>query len=82
MSPKLKTLSGEEVVAILEKFGFERKSQRGSHIKLFRKGKTGTREILAVPVHKELDKGTLRAIFRQASRFVPEEELYKHFYHK
>jgi predicted RNA binding protein YcfA (HicA-like mRNA interferase family) len=36
LSPKLKRLSGAEVVAILRTFGFEVHSQRGSHVKLRR----------------------------------------------
>jgi hypothetical protein len=31
-------------------------------------------------MHDELDIGTLRAIFRQASRFIPEDQLRKEFY--
>jgi len=30
-------------------------------------------------MHDELDIGTLRAILRQASRFIPEEQLKKEF---
>ncbi len=30
---------------------------------------------LTIPRHKELDTGTLRAIYRQASRCVPSDEL-------
>ena len=36
MSPKLKHLSGSEVVEILKVFGFQQFSQRGSHAKLRR----------------------------------------------
>ncbi|MCD6492457.1 MAG: type II toxin-antitoxin system HicA family toxin [Archaeoglobaceae archaeon] len=32
--PKLRVLSGKEIVKILSKFGFEVVSQRGSHVKL------------------------------------------------
>jgi len=28
----------------------------------------------------ELDSGTVRAIFQQASRFIPEDQLRPHFY--
>jgi len=34
--PKLKILSGSEVVKILRSFGFEIQSQKGSHLKLAR----------------------------------------------
>lgn len=39
-------------------------------------------QTLTVPAHSELDRGTLRAILRQASRFIPEEELRPYFYHE
>lgn len=80
MSPKLKTLSGKEVVKILEKFGFQVERQRGSHVKMSRLSPSGEKQILTIPLHKELDKGTLRAIFRQACRYVPEDQLVSYFY--
>ena len=78
--PKLKTLSGRDVVKILSKFGFEIVSQRGSHVKLGRILSDGTRQSLTIPLHEDLDKGTLRAIYRQALRYIPEEELRLYFY--
>ena len=39
--PKLRRLSGADVVAIFEGFGFELVSQRGSHVKLRRVTETG-----------------------------------------
>lgn len=78
--PRLKRLSGDELVAILTRFGFEVHSQRGSHIKLKRVTTAGSVQSLTVPRHRELDVGTLQAIFRQASRFVPEDELQREFY--
>ena len=80
MSPKLKRLSGKEVISILNKFGFSFFAQRGSHIKLRRIGSAGDKQTLTVPSHDELDVGTLRAIIRQASRYVPEEYLKPYFY--
>jgi len=78
--PRLRTLSGREVVKILSQFGFKVFSQRGSHVKLRRILSDGTKQTLTIPLHEELDKGTLRAIFRQALRYVPEEKLKPHFY--
>jgi len=80
VSPKLKRLSGKEVVSILSKFGFSVHSQRGSHVKLRRVSPAGDAQTLTIAAHDELDAGTLRAIIRQASRFVPEETLKKEFY--
>ena len=37
-------------------------------------------EVLVVPVHRALRIGTVRAIYRQASRFIPEEALGPHFF--
>ena len=80
MPPRLRRLSGSEVIHSLEEFGFQRVLQRGSHVKLRRVTPEGQRQTLTIPFHRQLDVGTLRAIFRQASRFVPEEELHEHFY--
>ena len=78
--PKLRRLSGAEVIAILSRFSFTVHSQHGSHVKLRRVLPDGTVQTLTVPAHAELDTGTCRAIFRQATRFVPEENLRPHFY--
>ncbi len=77
--PKPKVLSGKEVVDILRDFGFRLFSQKGSHMKLVRE-LSGTRQVLTVPNHKELDRGTMVSIIRQAARFIEEQELKKHFY--
>jgi predicted RNA binding protein YcfA (HicA-like mRNA interferase family) len=77
--PRLKPLSGDEVIKILESFGFSIHSQRGSHLKL-RRASGDSIQTLTIPRNKELDHGTIRAIFRQASRFIPEDDLRSHFY--
>ena len=78
--PRLRRLAGAEVVAILGRFGFALHSQRGSHAKLRRTLADGTTQTLTVPMHGELDAGTCRAILRQASRYISEEDLRPHFY--
>ncbi|MFQ5751545.1 MAG: type II toxin-antitoxin system HicA family toxin [bacterium] len=78
--PKLRRLSGPDVVKIMEKFGFAVFSQRGSHIKLKRITDMGEKQILTIPNHKELDTGTCKAILRQATRFVPDDDLRPYFY--
>ena len=77
--PRFKRLSSSEVVKILEKFGFQIHSQRGSHIKMRRVAKTG-KETLTIPNHKQLDTGTCRAILRQASKYISFSELSQYFY--
>ena len=78
--PKLKVLSGEEIVKILTSFGFEIEAQHGSHAKLRRLLSDGERQTLTIPLHDELDRGTVKAIYRQAARYVPEDQLRTHFY--
>ena len=51
--PKLRRLSGAEIVTILGRFGFTIHSQRGSHIKLRRTLADGTTETLTVPAHQD-----------------------------
>lgn len=59
-------VSGREVVRALAKVGFAEVSQRGSHLKLRSpEGKT-----VIVPMHRELARGTLRSILRQADLTV------------
>lgn len=75
MSLVLRRLSAREVLRALGSVGFEVIAIRGSHAKLRRMGPGGEKQILTVPIHKDLAPGTLRAIYRQASRFVPKADL-------
>jgi predicted RNA binding protein YcfA (HicA-like mRNA interferase family) len=61
--PQIPLLSGREVVRIFEKLGWQVARQRGSHIILV---KEGARATLSVPDHKEVARGTLRALIRAA----------------
>ena len=54
--PILPVLSGREVVKVFESPGWQKARQRGSHIILV--------TTLSVPDHKEVAKGTLRALIR------------------
>ncbi len=78
--PKLKVFSGEEIIKIFLSFGFEVVSQRGSHAKLRRISPSGAKQTLTIPSHQELDRGTVHAMYRQALRYVSEQELTEHFY--
>lgn len=78
--PKLLRLKAKELLKIFFEFGFEIISQKGSHIKLSRKSKINGEQTLTIPNHKELDIGTIKAIYNQALKYIGEEELYKKFY--
>ena len=78
--PRLRRLSGDDVVTIMAQFGFYVYSQKGSHMKLRRILESGQRQNLTVPHHREIARGTLHSIFKQATRFVPERDLRAHFY--
>ena len=62
--PKLPVISGMEAVKALSKISYEVDHQTGSHLILRHKEVPHRR--LTVPNHKEISKGTLRAIIRQA----------------
>lgn len=78
--PKLKNLSGEDVIKIFLSFRFEMASQKGSHVKLQRILPDESKQTMTIPNHSELDTGTLRAIYRQALRYIPSGDLKPHFY--
>ena len=68
MSPALPLLPGSVVVQALHRAGFASVRTRGSHHKLRRAdGRT-----VIVPLHRELARGTLRSILRQADLSVEE----------
>lgn len=69
--PKPPRLSGEETVRRLERLGFRRVRQRGSHV-VMKKSAPGGDVGCVVPLHKELAEGTLRGILRQAGLSVDE----------
>ena len=66
---KLPIISGKECIKALEKISFVFVRQRGSHIILAREEPKTT---VIVPNHKQLDRGTLRAIIRQVDLTVDE----------
>lgn len=66
---ELPRISGRECVKALGKAGFYLKRQESSHIILRRDDPFGQ---VVVPDHKELDRGTLRAIIRQVGLSVDE----------
>lgn len=63
MSPRQPVVSGERLVKALAKDGWAVVRQRGSHVRL---KKSGRKSALVVPLHKEIRKGTLGGILRDA----------------
>lgn len=70
---KLPVVSGKELCKALEKIGFRIDHQTGSHI-IIRNDRPPHRR-LTIPNHKEVAKGTLRAILRHAG--ISTEDLLK-----
>lgn len=66
---KLPVVSGAECVKALGKIGFVVYRQSGSHITVIRNNAAAQ---TTIPNHKELDRGTLRAIIRRVGLTVDE----------
>ena len=67
---KLPVVSGKQLCKILGKIGYLTDHQTGSHVILRQEDPPYRR--LTVPDHKEIAKGTLRTIIRQAGLTVDE----------
>lgn len=63
MTPRQPVVSGAELIRALERDGWQVIRQRGSHVRL---KKANRRHPLVVPLHKEIRKGTLAGILRDA----------------
>ena len=66
---RLPVISGREMVKTLGKIGFVIVGRKDSHVRMKRRrGKEVL--IVIVPMHRELAKGTLRSVLRQANLTV------------
>ena len=68
--PKIPIVSAIKVIKILSKIGYEADHQTGSHI-ILRHRETPHKR-LTVPNHKEIARGTLKAIIEEAGLTVQE----------
>jgi predicted RNA binding protein YcfA (HicA-like mRNA interferase family) len=66
---KLPVISGVKAVKTFHTFGFSISRQTGSHCIM---EKTGLDVTLSVPLHKELKRGTLRNLIKDAGLSVDE----------
>lgn len=66
--PPLPVVSGDDTRAALERAGWTFERQRGSHLVMSRRGRSS----IAIPRARELPRGTLRGIIRDAGLTVEE----------
>ena len=71
MTPALPVVSGRDIIRALEKIGYVAVRQKGSHVRLLDDSNAEHRPI-TVPLHKEVDRGLLRSIIRDANMTVDE----------
>lgn len=57
-------VSGKEMRRVLERLGFNLINRKGSHMKFMRLRIDGGKEIIIVPDHKVLRKGTLHSTLK------------------
>lgn len=62
---RLPRLSGKEVIKILSKIGYLPVRRKGSHVILKKETEYGDKAVV-VPLHDEIDRGTLLEIIREA----------------
>lgn len=67
--PVLPILSGRDTVKVFEGMGWSAVRQNGSHIVMVKDGEAAT---LSVPNHREVARGTLRSLIRDANLTVAE----------
>ena len=65
MGEKYPILTPREIMRKLECFGFEYKSQKGSHIKYVKEGSPA--KTVIIPNHDTVARGTLRSILEKAN---------------
>lgn len=65
--PVLPHVSGEEAVKAFQRDGWQLVRQRGSHLIMVKDGQIAS---LSIPNHKEVARGTLRALIRNAGLTV------------
>ena len=63
---KLPIISSDEIIKVLQKAGFLVTRQKGSHISLHKKMEDGSIALVVVPRKREIKKGTLISIIKQA----------------
>jgi predicted RNA binding protein YcfA (HicA-like mRNA interferase family) len=70
-----RAVSGERLIAILGRLGYERVRQKGSHVRLRHEGPPA--HSVTIPLHDNLKAGTLHGILSEVAvmRSMPLEDL-------
>ena len=71
--PKIKPLSSQRLIKILEKIGFKIIRQKGSHVIMI--NDRGTRIVIPVHPGKDVKPGLIRAIIKEAG--LSREEFFR-----
>ena len=64
--PKLPVVSGDKLIKLLRKLGYEITRQKGSHVRLRKTTEVGEHNI-TIPKHSEIAKGTLTDILSKVA---------------
>jgi predicted RNA binding protein YcfA (HicA-like mRNA interferase family) len=77
--PKLIRISGEELIKVLQKEGFVLLRQKSSHVRLSKESKDDTC-FVTIPLHSEIDRGTLKNILRSVENYLASGFIKDNFY--
>jgi predicted RNA binding protein YcfA (HicA-like mRNA interferase family) len=61
-------ISGEHLIRMLEKLGYRKAHQTGSHVRLVHEGPS--RHMVTVPMHSFIKVGTLEVIFKDVGKYL------------
>ena len=78
--PRLRDLSGDDVIGVLRDFGFAVVERKGELVKLRKMTGRGEARTMTFPRVPVLDRLTLTAIYHEASQYVLEVRLRQRFY--
>ncbi|MGQ9706152.1 MAG: type II toxin-antitoxin system HicA family toxin [bacterium] len=71
---KLPSVSGKDVIRILESIGYYIKGQKGSHVKL-KLTLINREHSIVIPTHRELYRGTLLRMIKKYRHLLKERSL-------
>mgnify|MGYP001583988229 CR=1 FL=1 len=81
MPHKLRRVSGKDLIRHLLKEGLSILRQNSSHVRLEKITSISSYRI-TVPLHKEIDRGTLKSIVRSLEKCLSSEKIREIFYTK